>query len=370
MPAKDGESSIKINISLPANIIKKRGFKLMQKKKVEPQKKVDLDHTSTLEYQQKKTGRLFLGALGLLVVGAAAVMLHVGGERPATKEQIADSKNTSLVTAIVEKAQQVRTEQFLSVKALQEGLESLGVEYAGPLDLTDDQRIPGLLGVKIKLPDGETAPIFTTMDGKYLIPAIINMKTRQDYVQALLMQMDGEFAGKQPAFDIEKDWEQLAETHYIAMGSDNPKNIVYISYDPYCPHCNRLWQDKEKVGIPEGTQVRLIPVGFLSQQSADVAAYWIGLQSRGGDVLASIREHENLRAEGKALGIHDLIDVAAITQENINKERKNADDLIAFGARGTPTIFFKDLNGNPNMLPGRPRSQSMLMEILGHPKSD
>ncbi|MBE0508255.1 MAG: hypothetical protein IBX50_16320 [Marinospirillum sp.] len=332
-----------------------------------PQKKVELDPTSTLEYQQKKSGRLFLGAFGLLVAAAGmAVLLHTGSANTPSKAQATPEAGSSLAAAMAQKVLQINPDQFQPGKALQEGLSSLGAEYAGMLDLSEEQRIPGLIGMLVKLPDGQTAPVFTTMDGQYLIPAIINMKTRQDFVQLIGMQLSSD--SEQEAFDINKDWDRLEETNYIAMGSADPKRIVYITHDAFCPHCNRLWQDKEDIGIPEGTQVRLIPVGFLSQQSSDLSAYWLGLQGKGGDALASLRKHEKLRAEGKALGIHDLISPNDITPEGVEKNRNNVSRLISFNARGTPTLFFKDSEGNSRMLPGRPRDKAMLMEILGHPK--
>lgn len=277
------------------------------------------------------------------------------------------SKNGESVTPFLpgkqnDKIAGVKTSQ--PSKKLIDNLRSINAEFVEYLDLSEDQQVNGLIGVKVSLPGNQMMPLFVTLDEQHLVPAIINMQTRANLVEELSIDM---MMGANERLSVDKDWDRLAEANYIAMGSDNPSRIVYVSHDPYCPHCNRLWLDKEKAGIPEGTQVRLILVGMQGSQSNHVAAYWFDLQAKGGDVIASIREHELLRSNGNTAGIHSKITVSNLSDESVAKDAFNKKHLMAFGAYGTPTLFYKDLKtGEANMLPGRPKDLSTLKEILGH----
>lgn len=249
---------------------------------------------------------------------------------------------------------------------LRSNLSQLGIEFVEVLEL-GDHHVTGLIAIKAKVADGRIMPLFATMDGKYLAPALINMKTREDLVQKLNQDLQMDSGVERLAYD--KDWDRLADSNYIAMGSDNPTRIVYITHDPYCPHCSRLWADKEKLGIPDGTQVRLIPVGLQAAQSNHVVAHWFDLQTKGGDAgaVASIRKHESLRESGKNDGIYDTIDVSSLSTASAAKDSFNKKHLMAFGANGTPTLFYKDLvTGETDVLRGRPRDLLTLKMVLGH----
>lgn len=256
--------------------------------------------------------------------------------------------------------------EFSVTDEFRSNIDGLGAEYISKIELSNEQKVAGLVGVKIKLPNGQIVPIFTTNDGKYLIPAIIDMKTRADLVQEVGLDMAAIDSGNE-RLNYSKDWDRLAESNYIAMGSDNPNRIVYITHDPYCPHCNKLWSDKEIAGIPKDTQIRIIPVGLQGQRSNQVVAHWFDIKSKGGDVVAAIREHELIRTNGNSAGIYGSINTSTLTEESVAQDAFNKKHLMAFGANGTPTIFYKDLvTGESNMLPGRPRDLSSLKEILGH----
>jgi thiol:disulfide interchange protein DsbG len=72
----------------------------------------------------------------------------------------------------------------------------------------------------------------------------------------------------------EQLYDGVQNANWIALGSDKAP-AVYVFVDPECPHCHDFVQNIRKSGFLEQglLQLRLIPVGVMTEESLPEAAY-------------------------------------------------------------------------------------------------
>lgn len=114
------------------------------------------------------------------------------------------------------------------------------------------------------------------------------------------------------------------------VGSTMSKRVVYVFFDPQCPHCAALWD----AARPLKPQARFvwIPVALINEKSAPQGAAIMN----AGDPVAAMDEHEKslLAKQGgiAAMGASDA-------QKDIVK--RNTELMTRFGFTGVPTVVGK-----------------------------
>jgi thiol:disulfide interchange protein DsbG len=159
-----------------------------------------------------------------------------------------------------------------------------------------------------------------------------------------------------PRPDYSKAWKELQRSRWVAEGAAQPKRVVYVMADPYCPYCHLFWkasQPYEQAGL----QVRWVWVSYLRPDgAAKVAAI---LEAK--DPAAAIRRHESRFAQG---GIEPLKSPQPKTLRAIDG---NTTLMHRLGIQGTPAIFYKDEQGKVHLLQGLPKL-SLLPRVFRLPK--
>ena len=121
-----------------------------------------------------------------------------------------------------------------------------------------------------------------------------------------------------------------AEAKGFNVGSTMSTRVVYVFFDPQCPHCAALWESAR----PLRSQARFvwIPVSLLNDKSAPQGAAILN----AGDPIAAMDQHEqSLRAQQggiSAMGVSDA-----------QKEAVKANTALftRFGFGSVPTVVAK-----------------------------
>lgn len=233
-----------------------------------------------------------------------------------------------------------------AAEALPPALQALtnqGVEVVKQFDAP-----AGLRGYIISA-RGQTHAVYVTKDGQYvLVGALLDAEGRN-----LTETYISKFA---PKPDMSAAWQQLEKSRWIAEGAKEPKSIVYVMADPHCPYCHAFWlaaKPYEKVGL----QVRWVWVSYLRPDGpAQVAAIL-----EADDPVAAMERHERRFGQG---GIEAAKSPKPATLAAV---RKNTDLMHSLGVNGTPAIFFKDDQGQVQVIQGMPKL-SALPQILQLPE--
>jgi thiol:disulfide interchange protein DsbG len=149
--------------------------------------------------------------------------------------------------------------------------------------------------------------------------------------------------------------EQLLEAaenaNWIALGSDKAP-IVYTFIDPECPHCHDLIQDIRQSGYLEQglIQLRLIPVGVLTENSLIEAAYLLASPTPEKDL------YRHMDGEKGAL----LVDKSINTQ-GVQRNMKLMQD---WNLDMTPFSIYRDRDNKIKVLQGRPSDIKKLITEL------
>ena len=121
-----------------------------------------------------------------------------------------------------------------------------------------------------------------------------------------------------------------AEAKGFNVGSTMSTRVVYVFFDPQCPHCAVLWEASK----PLKPQARFvwIPVGLIGEKSVAQGATILG----GPDPVALMDDNEK-SVQAKTGGI------AAMNAADAQKDavKKNTELFTRFGFTGVPTIVGK-----------------------------
>lgn len=114
------------------------------------------------------------------------------------------------------------------------------------------------------------------------------------------------------------------------VGSTMATRVVYVFFDPQCPHCAALWENVK----PLKSQARFvwIPVGLIGDKSIAQGAAILG----ASDPVTKMEENEaSVRAQQGG--------IAAMGVEDAQKEIVKANTALftSFGFSGVPTIVGK-----------------------------
>lgn len=149
----------------------------------------------------------------------------------------------------------------------------------------------------------------------------------------------------------EQLFDSVETSNWVQLGAKDAP-VIYTFIDPECPHCHDLIEDFRTSGyIEKGlVQVRLIPVGVLSEESLKEAAY----------LLASPQPQQDLynHMDGKPNAL--LVDQNANTQG----VQRNMQIMQEWKLDATPFSVYKDISGKIKILQGRPSDVKKLIAEL------
>lgn len=149
----------------------------------------------------------------------------------------------------------------------------------------------------------------------------------------------------------EQLYEGVSAANWVSIGNKDAP-AIYTFVDPECPHCHDLIQDVRKSGFLENgsLQLRIVPVGVLSEVSLKEAAYLLASPSPQQDLF------RHLDGDAKAL----------MTNPNANTQgvERNMKLMQDWNLEVTPFSVYKDKNGKVKILQGRPDNLKKIITEL------
>ncbi|MEZ5646892.1 MAG: thioredoxin fold domain-containing protein [Burkholderiaceae bacterium] len=114
----------------------------------------------------------------------------------------------------------------------------------------------------------------------------------------------------------------------FSAGTPMSKQVVYVLFDPQCPHCGNLWN--AAVPLQSRTRFVWLPVSMLNAKSRPQGAALM----TATDPVAAMNEHEKLLLAGQG-GISASSDIPADTMAAIDL---NTELLQRLGAEAVPFV--------------------------------
>lgn len=206
----------------------------------------------------------------------------------------------------------------------------------------------GLTGYIITL-RGRPMTVYTTENGQHaVVGTLIDGQGRN------LSRRRIEAARNQPLDP--SVWSRLAESTWIADGSAGAERTVYVFTDPNCPYCHGFWESARPWVQAGDVQLRHIMIGVLKPDSGPKAATLLAADNPAEALTA----HERAYAEGGVTPAEDLPEDA---REAVERNNALMRDL---GYYATPTILYRDADGNIRHHQGQPRGKA-LRRVMGGP---
>ena len=139
--------------------------------------------------------------------------------------------------------------------------------------------------------------------------------------------------------------KKLEDSHWVAVGSEQPERIAYLFDDMQCPYCVQLWHSMAPLLDDDRNtlQVRHILVGLINPNTSLTTAAAVLADDHPAQRLA---EHKERFSEG---GIAPLSPVPDTLRDAI---RENTVLMIGLGLAGTPTLIFQDSEQRWRVAPG------------------
>lgn len=121
-----------------------------------------------------------------------------------------------------------------------------------------------------------------------------------------------------------------AEAQGFNVGSMMSTRVVYVFFDPQCPHCAALWQ----AAAPLRNQARFvwIPVGILNAKSTLQGATLMG----SADPVAAMDQHE-----ASLLAQRGGIEPGTASDAHKEAIKRNTELMTRFGFASVPTVVAK-----------------------------
>ena len=189
--------------------------------------------------------------------------------------------------------------------------------------------------------------IYVTADGKHAIVGTMVDSQGNDLTHEPLERLV-----KKPL--TARTWKQLEGSTWIGDGSAKAPRVVYVFTDPNCPYCRKFWADARPWVEAGKVQLRHILVGILRPSSAGKAAA----------ILADKQPEAALGRDeraGRQGGVEPMDPIPAKIRAQLDANEQLMQQL---GSYATPTIFYKDDDGDLQSVQGAPQPQ-MLAGILG-----
>jgi thiol:disulfide interchange protein DsbG len=127
-------------------------------------------------------------------------------------------------------------------------------------------------------------------------------------------------------------YDIAAQGKGFSVGPMMAAQVVYVFFDPACPHCAHLWQGAQQLG----TKLRMVwmPVGFLRPQSTPQGATILA----AADPVAAMNTNEaSVLQRGPGIPADPKVPDAVVQQV-----KANTDLLKQLNADSVPFIVFKN----------------------------
>ncbi|HEY0288174.1 MAG TPA: thiol:disulfide interchange protein DsbG [Pseudomonas sp.] len=220
-------------------------------------------------------------------------------------------------------------------------LEAKGATIKGSFDAPG-----GLKGYAAQYQNQGMA-LYLTADGKHVLAGNLFDEKGQDLSQAPLQKLVYEPMTKAM-------WNQMQSSTWIADGAKTAPKVIYLFSDANCPYCNLFWEQARPWVTSGKVQLRHIMVGIIREDSAAKAA---ALLTDKNPELA-LQKHEQA---GKSSTLKPLDSIPKDIQAKLDANMKLMEDM---GLSATPSIFYKDDDGNIQQQQGAPRPEA-LAKMMG-----
>jgi thiol:disulfide interchange protein DsbG len=189
--------------------------------------------------------------------------------------------------------------------------------------------------------------LYLTPDGKHVLAGNLFDEKGEDLSEAPLQKLVYEPMTKAM-------WSQMETSTWIADGAKSAPKVIYLFSDANCPYCNMFWEQARPWVKSGKVQLRHIMVGVIREDSAAKAA---ALLSDANPEVA-LEKHEQA---GKSSTLKALDKIPKDIQAKLDANMKLMEDM---GLSATPSIFYKDENGNVQQQQGAPRPE-VLAKMMG-----
>ncbi|MDN5938033.1 MAG: thiol:disulfide interchange protein DsbG [Salinisphaera sp.] len=154
--------------------------------------------------------------------------------------------------------------------------------------------------------------------------------------------------------DSERIWLQLENSNWVAEGEVDAPRTLYVFSDPNCPYCHVFWQRvRPWVELGE-VQLRHVLVGLISENS----------RRKGAAILSADNPEKAYLKNERHFGAGGIAPMKHIPANIRSKLAANHELMEQLGLHGTPTIAYRDAEGQVQFWPGLP-PDSVMPEILG-----
>ena len=218
------------------------------------------------------------------------------------------------------------------LQALQERGASIGESFAAPGELT---------GYTVSF-QNQTLTAYVTAEGTHVLVGTLLDSDGTNLSQPVI---DAAANAARP----EQEWLALAEAHYIVDGEPNAPRVVYAITDPNCPFCHRFYTQARDWVEAGAVQIRHVMVGVLREDSL----------AKSATLLAADNPSEALAEHEAAFDQGGVTPLDALPETATNAVRANNQLMNELGIRGTPSVFYRNDEGEIGLVRGLPQGSQM-----------
>ncbi|MFK3800069.1 MULTISPECIES: thiol:disulfide interchange protein DsbG [unclassified Pseudomonas] len=189
--------------------------------------------------------------------------------------------------------------------------------------------------------------LYLTPDGKHVLAGNLFDEKGVDLSEAPLQKL---------VYDpmTKAMWSQMENSTWIADGAKTAPKVIYLFSDANCPYCNMFWEQARPWVKSGKVQLRHIMVGVIREDSAAKAATLLA----DANPEVALQKHEQA---GKSSTLKAMATIPKDIQAKLDANMKLMDDM---GLSATPSIFYKDENGQVQQQQGAPRPE-VLAKMMG-----
>jgi len=150
----------------------------------------------------------------------------------------------------------------------------------------------------------------------------------------------------------EQLYEAVMAANSITLGSNKNAPVIYTFIDPECPHCHDMVKDVRESGFLEkgDLQVKIIPVGLISETSLQEAAYLLAAPNPQELLFKHLDGEPNV-----------LLADPSINTQGVQRNMALMQDW-KFDV--TPFSIYRDASGKVKILRGRPNTLKKVVAEL------
>lgn len=220
-------------------------------------------------------------------------------------------------------------------------LEAKGATIKGSFDAPG-----GLKGYAAQYQNQGMA-LYLTPDGKHVLAGNLFDEKGQDISEAPLQKLVYKPMTKEM-------WNQMEASTWIADGAKTAPKVIYLFSDANCPYCNLFWEQARPWVKSGKVQLRHIMVGVIREDSAAKAATLLA----DANPEVALQKHEQA---GKESTLKAMASIPKDIQAKLDANMKLMENM---GLSATPSIFYKDENGQLQQQQGAPRPE-VLAKMMG-----